>query len=342
MLNKIFVVIPVHNRLEYSKKCLTSFKNQTYKNFEVIVVDDGSGDGTSNYIKKRYPQYTVIKGPGDWWWAKSMATGIEYALKNADKNDFILSMNNDCYFNKEYLREILKKSISNNYAIVGSIILDSQNPTRVIEAGIKINWRHALIYGIADNISNDIRFYTDRVDLKEIDTLPGKGTLFPVRVVKKVGNFNYKRLPHYIADYEFFCRAKKHGFKLVVSSRARLYNFAKKTGTSHVKKHTGSYKEVLNVLFGRKSKLNIMDHTNFLLLACPHKYLLRNFMEVSKKIRGYALMLFPFYYIKIALDIYYRGKMQYQLLLHNIPIYFRQNPILSKLNLTKTKIFKKR
>ena len=42
----VSVIVPVFNRKDYIEKCLNSIVNQTFRNFELIVVDDGSDDGT--------------------------------------------------------------------------------------------------------------------------------------------------------------------------------------------------------------------------------------------------------------------------------------------------------
>ncbi len=47
----VSVIIPTHNRLERLKLAIDSVLNQTYSNLEVIVVDDGSKDGTADYLK---------------------------------------------------------------------------------------------------------------------------------------------------------------------------------------------------------------------------------------------------------------------------------------------------
>lgn len=320
MKNKIFIVIPIFNRLSYTKKCLSSLENQTYKNFEVIIVDDGSTDGTSNYIKEKYPYWHVIKGDGNWWWTKSMYIGIEYALKYSKPNDFVLSLNNDCYAKKDYFFEIINASKMNKRAIVGSLVVDSLHKNKVIEAGIRIDWGKSLIYGLPDTVSNDFSFYKNRPIINELDTLPGKGTLIPIEVFEKIGNFNYKRLPHYIGDYEFFCRAKRNRINLIVSTRSIIYNFSEATGTTHLTGFKSSYKKVFNTLFSRKSKLNAVDYLNFILLSCPKRYLYVNIKYFILKIVYFAFNLVPFCYFGLVIS-------KISLFFHNFKIKIIQYPI---------------
>jgi len=330
MKNRVFVVIPVHNRLEYTKRCLASLENQTYKNFEVIIVDDGSMDGTSDYIKHKYPFWTVLKGDGNLWWTRSMYDGINYALRYSKHGDFILSLNNDCFGKNDYLNEIVRAAVNSNGSIVGSLVVDANNTKKIIESGVKINWRKSSIYAVANNVVKLKSVTGLDGTIKEIDTLPGKGTLIPIEIIEKSGNFNYKKLPHYIGDYEFFCRAKKNGFNLIVSTKAKLFNFSKLTGTTHSNSHQTSYKEVYSILFGRKSKINIVDHINFLLLSCPKKYFWINFKQILQKVLIYSLMVYPFYYIKVVIHIYHKFKYSIKLAKHDIPIILRQNRYTGK------------
>lgn len=317
--NKVFVVVPVHNRLNFTKKCLLSLAKQNYKNFEVIVVDDGSTDGTSAYIRRVYPHVKIIKGPGNWWWTKSMYKGVAYALESAEDFDHILTMNNDCYFDSDYITNIVSASRENENAIVGSLIVNAYDHTKVIDAGVIIDWKNPAIYGIADHISNEIGFYKNKGIIKLIDTLPGKGTLIPAQTFRNIGNFNYLLLPHYISDYEFFCRAKRWGSKLIVSSKSIIYNFAKETGIGH-KDEGGTWPfNAFKILFSRKSKLNIIDQFIFTILCCPRQYIINNLIQIFLKFLNHA---FPFYY-------------HLKLLTHNIPIIINQNTTYRRLLLFK-------
>ncbi len=317
MKNRVFILIPVHDRLEYTRRCLSSLENQTYKNFEVIILDDGSKDGTEEYIRRKYPFWTILKGDGNLWWTRSMFECVNYALRFSKPGDFMLSLNNDCYAKNDYLEKIVKVSKTNKRAIVGSLVVDADNPKKIIEAGIRINWLINSIYAVTDKMSELTKHSNSNKIITNIDTLPGKGTLFPIEVIKKAGNFNYKRLPHYISDYEFFIRAKRRGFELIVSIDSKLYNFSKATGTTHLTGFKSSYKEVFKALFERKSKLNIVDYFNFILLACPRKYLRVNLKHFAATTLHYLLNLSPFCYVGL-------GVSKIALFFHNLPIVISQ------------------
>ena len=90
----IYIIIPVHNRLPYTINCLNSIKLSVKSEYSIIIVDDGSTDGTSTYIKNNYPDVHVVKGNGDLFWTGSMRVGIESALKMTKSSDHIMSLNN--------------------------------------------------------------------------------------------------------------------------------------------------------------------------------------------------------------------------------------------------------
>lgn len=65
----IHIIIPVHNRLNFTIDCLNSLKKQDiYNQFNLIVVDDGSTDGTSEYLKKNFPEVKILNGDGSLYW----------------------------------------------------------------------------------------------------------------------------------------------------------------------------------------------------------------------------------------------------------------------------------
>ena len=93
----IHVIIPVFNRLNYTIKCLYSLKNQkNYGDLKIIIVDDGSTDGTSQYLENNFPEITVLDGSGFLFWGGAVSLGVEYVIKNSNPKDWVLLVNNEC------------------------------------------------------------------------------------------------------------------------------------------------------------------------------------------------------------------------------------------------------
>jgi len=97
----ISIIIPTYNRKKSLQKTLKVLQNQSYKDFEIIVVDDGSSDSTENFIKTNYPQIKFLKqnnqGPGT-----ARNTGIKKA-----QGEIIAFTDDDCVPNKNWLKNAL-------------------------------------------------------------------------------------------------------------------------------------------------------------------------------------------------------------------------------------------
>lgn len=97
---EISVIIPAYNEERYIEKALDSLKKQSYKNFEIIVVDDGSTDRTREIVKK-FKQVILINGkhagPG-----ASRNLGAENA-----KGEFLVFVDADMTFDKNYLKNLI-------------------------------------------------------------------------------------------------------------------------------------------------------------------------------------------------------------------------------------------
>jgi len=99
---KISIVIVTWNSLEYVDDCFKSLASQTYENFSVIVVDNGSTDGTVEYIKKYFPRAYILRNMKNIGFAKANNQGIKIA-----KSEYVLIMNPDVVLEKDYLEKII-------------------------------------------------------------------------------------------------------------------------------------------------------------------------------------------------------------------------------------------
>ncbi|MBP3635488.1 MAG: glycosyltransferase family 2 protein [Bacilli bacterium] len=103
----ISIIITTFNRKNYLKEAIGSVLNQTYKNYEIIIIDDCSTDGTFEYIKNYYKEDNIKiyrneinKGPG---------INRKYALENYAKGEFVVFLDDDDLFiNNDYFKEALE------------------------------------------------------------------------------------------------------------------------------------------------------------------------------------------------------------------------------------------
>lgn len=270
-MSKVFVLIPAHNNKKEVLELLGCLERQTYKSKEIVLVDDGSTDNTEHEVRKSYPDTTIIRGNGNLWWTGANVLGVDYILQVAGEDDFILLLNNDLVVENDYIETLVNASMANGRAITGSATVDYNDPD-FMEGGIQLD--HQL--NLTVNRDNTLIEHTE-IDTN-VDVLPGRGTLAPVEVFKKIGSFNRKKLPHYGADYEFTLRAKRAGYKLIICHKAKVFAKLDISGIDIPDKKFISLMECYNLLFSRKSRTNLLYYTNYVWLCSEKAYRVRNLL----------------------------------------------------------------
>jgi glycosyltransferase involved in cell wall biosynthesis len=79
----IYILLPVHNRREITKVFIDCLEAQTWQNYHLVLIDDGSTDGTEQVVRERVENLTVIRGNGNWWWAGCLQQGFNFLKKRA-------------------------------------------------------------------------------------------------------------------------------------------------------------------------------------------------------------------------------------------------------------------
>lgn len=252
---KVYIVMTVHNRAELTLACLSYVADQSYTDYEVVVVDDGSTDNTSTLIAEQYPEVTVLQGDGNLWWTGGMNKGISYVLEHAHDTDAIVTLNDDTYFEQNYIANLVHAAQKHPGACVGSLLKNYFQKEIIEDSGVKINWNGYTYYQIPfDETKKEVA----------VDTLSCRGALIPVSAMKNVGMFDVRHLPHYNADYDFFIRAERQGVPLYMSYDAVIYN---KEDLNSKKKR----KSIWWRMFNRKSSSNIGVHYFMILKRSPSK-----------------------------------------------------------------------
>lgn len=291
----VFAVVGVHNNVKYTLECLTAFTRQTYRPLRVIVVDDGSTDGTAERVGERFPTVTVLREDGNLWWTGAMRVGIEHVMQQAQTGDFILSMNNDVVFDPSYLAGLVKVSQSYGRALVGSHGVVRQTGKISVQGG-RFDWRD----GRSNQNIEDLRDPADPTILHRLDFLYGRGMLIPVEVVKTIGNFDDKHFIQKRSDKEFSYRAAQAGFPLVISLTAKVY-VAETPETSSVAFSTSptiSYAQAWRVLTHKNSSYHLPTGWRFIKKCCPPSLRGRNYalFLLSAFDRSFGRVV-PLYYL---------------------------------------------
>lgn len=122
----ISVIISTFNSIEFIKPCLASLFAQDSRDFEVIIVDNGSGDGTVDFLKNNYPQIILIENEQNLGACKARNQGIEVAT-----GDWILTLDCDVVLNDNFLSQIIKatENISPKTGMIQPKILKADRET---------------------------------------------------------------------------------------------------------------------------------------------------------------------------------------------------------------------
>jgi GT2 family glycosyltransferase len=86
--------------------------------------------------------------------------------------------------------------------------------------------------------------------------------LVPIEVIRRVGSFDQKNFPHYVSDYDYFLRAKRMGFRLLLSCEAVVYSRTDLTGFRPKDEHL-TVKEIWTKLFSIRSAGNLQNTLRF-------------------------------------------------------------------------------
>ena len=261
----IHVIIPVFNRLNYTIKCLYSLKNQkNYDDLKIIVVDDGSTDGTKQYLKNNFPQITVLNGSGSLFWGGAISLGIEYVIKISQSKDWVLLVNNDVELSQDAISNLIKEAEKRNRkVIVGALTINAEDKTTIITSGTIVkSW----FLNITKHVYKD--FSVNQIHNREpimVDFLTGRSLLHPVEIFNTAGNYDAQTFPHYGADDEFSMRVKKYGYlTLLCSSSIVFLHPNEKYETKKI-----NFKNFFFTIFGKKSSSNIINKFNLTLKVVP-------------------------------------------------------------------------
>jgi GT2 family glycosyltransferase len=262
-MKRIAVIIPVFNRIKHTKECFSLLEEEKQSLFfrkndiKIILADDGSTDGTGDWVSENYPDVIILNGTGDLWWSGTMNLGVRYALHEL-MCDFILLWENDIipidhYF--DHLQEIMNNW--DGHTMICSKVYYRIQPDRIFAMGGKFNPRSGSKTLIGRKQMDGEHYKS----VMEVDWSLGQGVLIHRTIFEKVGYFDERNFPQYSGDADFSLRVKEAGFKNRVYPDLKLLNDTETTGISHIKEK--SLRQFIQSLISTRSSTSIIKDFRF-------------------------------------------------------------------------------
>ena len=267
-MEKIHILLPVHDRKEETNKFIKNLKQQTYENYHLVLIDDGSTDGTAEMALAELPQTTVIKGQGKWWWGGSLHQGYKWLKEHKlPINDIVLIINDDVTFEPDFLQKAVAL-LSANPRTLFLAKSYSQETGEFLDGGTHVDLKY-------------LRFEQNPEDGSKINCLSTRGLFFKVGDFLEIGGFHPVLVPHYGSDYEFTLRAHRKGFALKVPDELKVY-LNEKTSWAQDRAQEPLW-NFLKLFFSKRQPCNPFYRSIFVILVCPWTRIPRNILKVWKK-----------------------------------------------------------
>ena len=220
---RVGVAIAAHNRLDRTRECLQSIRDSGCEaELLVVLVDDGSTDGTAEAVTGEFPEVELLSGDGSLWWAGATNRAIAECVQQ--KCDYVLLLNQDAILRSDTINILLDHAVSQPRTICAAVNVDFDSPDIVLWAGT--HWGPIRPYlpfvFCAKSSLWPKEHIVDSLPEKPFvcDTIVGRATLIPGEVIEVIGLLDAKCFPQYGGDYDYGFRAKKAGFDIHVVPNA--------------------------------------------------------------------------------------------------------------------------
>lgn len=263
MTTEIYILLPVHNRVNVTRRFIECLKAQSFTNYHLILIDDGSSDGTASMVREHIPSASIIVGSGRWWWAGGLQKGLDWLTKQNIRDDaIVLFINDDVTFSESYLESaVLAMRGVTRTIFLSKFLMPDGN---VLETGVCADLRK-------------MTFVTAEVP-QQINCLSTRGLFARWVDIKLIGGFRPKILPHYLSDYEYTIRAHKKGIACKTSSE--LLVTPDNTTTGYHSLEFTSYIDFLKKFISKKNPGNPVYWTSFVVLVSETQWIARSLLRV--------------------------------------------------------------
>jgi GT2 family glycosyltransferase len=207
------IVILNYNGKDFLARCLRSIENLDYNNYDVIVVDNASSDGSADLVGLNFPRVKLVTNSKN----LGFGGGMNAALKHA-KGDYILFLNNDTEVDPSCLKEMVTTAESDpSIGIVTCKLLDLDRRNIIDAVGGFMIDRYGFPFAIGHGEID--RHQYDRVrDIFAFGIL-----LIRTKALVRIGDFDEAYFT-YGEDIDLCWRAQLAGYKIIANPSAIIYH----------------------------------------------------------------------------------------------------------------------
>lgn len=217
-MNRVVIIILNWNGIDDTLNCLDSLQNQSYRDFTILVIDNGSTDNSKElldeYQKKHAKNVEVIYNPKNFGFAGGVNTGIEWALN--DDYKYIALFNNDAIADKNWLSNLTEAIDYKNIGISTGLLLHEDGKT-IDSTG---DWYTAWGLPFPRNRGN---ITTQAPNRELVFGATGGASLYKTEMIREIGMFDDDFFAYY-EDIDISFRAQLAGWKVVYNPSAIAYH----------------------------------------------------------------------------------------------------------------------
>ena len=263
-MQEVSVIIPNYNGIAYLDGVLASLERQTCRDFETILVDNGSADGSVAFVTGNYPWVHIVELPENFGFSRAVNEGIY-----ASRTPYVLLLNNDTEVKEDFVEEMLAAIRRHKNAFsCGARMVQYHDRDKLDDVG---NYYCALGWSFARGRGKDIHAYETE---DRIFSACAGAAIYRKKILEKIGYFDEEHFA-YLEDTDIGYRARIYGYENWYAPKAIVYHVGSGTSGSRYNQFKTRYSSRNNIylIYKNMPLLQIILNLPFLVAGFLVKFL---------------------------------------------------------------------
>lgn len=216
---KVMVLILSYNGKPLLEDSVSSYLANDYPNFEVVVIDNGSSDGTKEYVQEKFPEATVIRLEQNRGYSGGFNFGLDYAFVQ-QQADYVLITNNDVKVDKNIISALAETAMQDEktgFVTGKAYYFDKPDTLQTVgkyEDPVRWNGEHI---GLREKDQGQYDQVSERFFIDDIFMMVSR------RLYEEVGGYDTNFF-FQAEEYDWQARGKAAGYKIMYTPHAKLWH----------------------------------------------------------------------------------------------------------------------